>query len=665
MGRRIVAGLLIGIAAILLGGFVAPAYSAAPPNILMIKIEDTNDWVEGFGGHPDSRTPNIVELASRGVLFHNAQTPSPLCNPSKTAIWTGLAPGRTHVLTNQQTPIRNFIPAYAKSIFQFFLEKGYHVAGTGLIYHQDYDSQSEPWSELAPYNWYRGQPPSTPYHGLQELLDLTNGEYNWGPTTGATSQWGDYDIASYAIDFLSRSHSAPFFLTLGFTMPHLQWWVPQEYWDQSPVAPSLPPYLADDRSDTPLYARIRIDTQVHRIITEGGKWQEAIRAYLASLSLVDDQIGRLLNALDNSVYAANTIVVFFSDHGFHLGEKDAWGKGTLWEESARVPFIIVAPGVTPAGGVSNKAVSTLDIYPTLVELAGFSSQQQLDGVSLAGLLQDPVNGQRSIDYAVTSYYFGNSIRDQRWRYTLYTPANPAERGEELYDHDVDPDEHTNLAALPDYASIKAQLAGELAQALTFGLSLLPTLAISAPQNGAQISGVHVLLTATASDPEDGDLSGSVQWTSNVDGAISSPADLSPGPQVITAAVTDSNSQTVTRQINLSILPVDNSDSDGDGVNDSLDNCLGLANPTQLDADGDGYGNFCDTDLNNSGSVTVADYTILRNVLNQLATSSPVAAAADINGSGSVTTTDYTLLRNQLNHPPGPSGLHPNCPPTCP
>lgn len=551
-GRRVRGGIVALVAGALLAS--APVFadpSASRPNILLIKIEDTNDWVEGFGGHPDTRTPNLAALAARGVRFDNAHTPSPLCNPAKTAILSGLAPARTGVLANQQTPFRAWLPEFSRTVFEFFLERGYYVAAKGLIFHQDVDTEAEPWSELPPYAWYRGAPPVQPLNGLPELLAISPG-FDWGPTNGAVSQWGDYQIASYGIQFLNRSHESPFVLALGFTMPHVQWWVPRAYWDAFPAEPALPPWLPDDRDDMPPYPRLRIDTEQHRVITEAGKWPEAVRAYLASINFVDAQIGRVLDALDASAHAANTIVVFYSDHGFHVGEKGAWGKATLWEESTRVPFIVVAPGVTPAGGVVTRAVSTLDIYPTLVELAGFQPAQQLDGLSLAGLLRDPVAGTRASDYAVTSYYFGNSIRDSRWRYTRYTPANPADGGEELYDHASDPDEHVNLAADPAHAATKATLAAALAQALSFGPSLRPHVAILAPADGAQLDGHDVVLEATALDPEDGDLSGAVQWSSDRDGPLPSPAELSPGLHALTARVADADGQEATAAVSVRV-----------------------------------------------------------------------------------------------------------------
>jgi hypothetical protein len=362
-------------------------------------------------------------------------------------------------------------------------------------------------------------------------------------------------------------------------------------------------------------------------------------------------------------------------------------------------------------------------------------------VSLVDVLGDPANGERVIDYAVTSYYFGDTIRDERWRYIHYTPADPAEGGEELYDHANDPDEHTNLAASPDHASIKAELAARLAQALAFGPSLVPSLTISAPQDEEQLSGSAVVLAATSLDPEDGDLSGSIQWTSDIDGPISSPANLSIGRHVITAAVTDSDANVVTRNIDLrvrearddyvvapngvspvTINALDNDlgfadpvvvqlntepaagsvvvvgspgnksgihleysppagfsgvatftytvddgsnldtasvevliplDSDGDGVADSLDNCLGLANPNQLDTSADGYGNRCDADLDDSGGiVNFSDLALFR------AAFGSADVNADFDGNGIVNFADLALFRALFGKPPGPSGLHP-------
>jgi len=581
---------------------------------------------------------------------------------------------------------------------------------------------------------------TTPLNGLPELVDLVGG-FDWGVNAGVPTQWGDQQIVTWANDFLGRAHTAPFFLTLGFTMPHLPWWVPQTNWDRFPAEPALPPYLADDRADTPPYAINHIDTEVHRIITEAGKWHEAVHAYLAAINYVDDQVGRLLVALDQSAYASNTIVVFFSDHGFQMGEKNAWTKATLWEESTRVPFIIVAPGVAPAGGVAIKAVSLLDLYPTLVELAGFSPRQQLDGVSLAGLVQDPVNGARARDFAVTSYYFGDTLRNERWRYTHYTPFNPAEGGEELYDHDNDPDEHVNLAASPEHAALKATLAAQLTQALTFEPSVLPSLEITAPSDGSQVSGHGVALVAAATDAEDGDLSGAVQWTSDLDGPISSPAELSVGQHLLTATVTDSSAQSVSRQVHVRVrqarddyietdaaspvlinvlandvgfsdpvavslasppligsasvqgspgtqtgiqvqfspppgftgstsfsYSVDDgtnadtasvqvvvrplADLDGDGIADAADNCIAVANADQRDTSGDGYGNLCDADLDDSGTVNFADLALFR------AAFGSANANADFDGNGVVNFADLAVFRRLFGAAPGPSGRVP-------
>ena len=637
------------ILAVLLPAFawqVANAEIPRPPNVLFIEIEDMNDWVEGFGGHPDTVTPNIRDLASRGVRFDNAHAPSPLCNPSRTAILSGLAPRRTGVLTNQQFPLRNWIPPHAETLFQFFLRKGYYVAGMGKHFHKSEDDQLESWSELQPFKWFRGNPSVVPYHGLPELFDVIR-SFDWGPTAGDASEWGDYQIASFGTEFLARAHDSPFFLALGFTLPHLRWQVPQEYWDAIPEAPALPPYLADDRNDAPEPATTRIGSEAHRIITEGGKWQEAIRAYLAAIHFVDDQVGRVLAALDNSAYASNTIVVLWSDHGFHLGEKDAWRKGTLWEESTRVPFTILVPGITTAGGVVDRAVSLLDIYPTLVELAGFEQEQKVDGVSLVDLLSDPVDGERSIDHAVTSYWFGDSIRDSRWRYTVYT-----EGGEELYDHANDPNEHVNLAALAQYDAVRADLATKLQQATTFGLSLPPRIEILLPLPDQEFSESSVPLAALATDPEDGVLTAGIEWASDIDGPLTLPAQLTPGPHQLTATVVDADGETASAQVAVRVQMSLFVDEDQDGIRDDLDNCLGTANPDQRDTAGDGYGNACDADLDNDGRVSFADLAAFRS---HFGTEDP---DADLNGDGAVNFGDLASFRSLFGRPPGPSALAP-------
>ena len=192
------------------------------PNIIFIAIDDLNDWVEGFDGHPDTITPNIAELASRGVMFSNAHAPSVLCNPSRASVLTGLAPQHTGVLKNKQVPIRDYIGYDIETVFQYFQRNDYYVAGTGKLFHQGGDDETEPWSEYQRLGSRRGKPSDTPYHGLDEL------SVNWGPGDDEDYIWNDYRKANYAEQFLNRTHVKPFFLALGFSLPHVPWFVPHE-----------------------------------------------------------------------------------------------------------------------------------------------------------------------------------------------------------------------------------------------------------------------------------------------------------------------------------------------------------------------------------------------------------------------------------------------------
>lgn len=439
--------------------FISMGSAATPPNILFIVVDDLNDWVEPLGGHPDAQTPNISHLASMGVTFTNAHSPSPSCNPSRVATMTGLSPLRTGVIFNSQVPMRDFVGDDVETIVQYFSSQSYYMAGMGKFLHLSSDDRLEPWDEYSADN-ARGLPAEYPGHGLQELVDTFTKYDDWGLAEGTESDWGDYAKATFAENFLEQTHRQPFFLALGFNFPHMPWYVPQEDWDAIPEMPSLPPYLASDRDDVPGKAK-KYDASAHRIISEGGKWHEGVHAYLAAIRLMDRQVGRAITALEQSPYLDNTVIVLWSDHGFHLGEKDKWKKYTTWEEATRSPLFIVAPGVSQAGGVSHESVSLVDIYPTLVELAGLPPKTSLDGVSLAPLLASPGTATQPYNKnAVSSVKYSNSLRTAQWRYTSYFYA-----GEELYDHFNDPNEHVNLADDPGYAVIKQSLAKQLAASI--------------------------------------------------------------------------------------------------------------------------------------------------------------------------------------------------------
>jgi arylsulfatase A-like enzyme len=269
----------------------------------------------------------------------------------------------------------------------------------------------------------------------------------------AENAYDDTLSAEYAVGFLKQRHDRPFFLACGLFRPHLPWYVPERFFDLYPLDEiRLPAVRDDDLDDVPaagrrLAADRRSDWET---IRDAGRWKHAIRAYLASISYADGELGRVLSALEASPYGGNTIVVLWSDHGWHLGEKQHWHKSTLWEEATRVPLVIAAPGYQP--GICNRPVSLLSLFPTLNELCGLEAIPAHDDVSLAPLLKDPQAPWKRL--AIVEFRFGNAaVRSDRYRYIRYYDG-----GEELYDHETDPQEWHNLAANSEYADVKAELA---------------------------------------------------------------------------------------------------------------------------------------------------------------------------------------------------------------
>jgi arylsulfatase A-like enzyme len=288
------------------------------------------------------------------------------------------------------------------------------------------------------------------------------GDFDWAAIDIADEQTGDYQSVSWVIDQLQEEHDNPFFLACGIYRPHVPWYVPREYFGLFPLdTVQLPEILENDLDDVPERAveLARRAGDYHRHVIEAGQWQAAVQGYLASIAYADAMVDLLINALDNSPHSENTIVVLFSDHGWQLGEKEHWRKFALWDNVARTVLMIRAPQGTSGlaagshvGGRCDRVTSLLDIYPTLAELCDLPVDESLDGHSLVPLLEDP---QAEWAYpAITTYDFGEySVRTERWRYIRYIDDS-----EELYDHDNDPEEWTNLAGEPGYGEIKEMLA---------------------------------------------------------------------------------------------------------------------------------------------------------------------------------------------------------------
>lgn len=415
------------------------------PNVLFIAIDDLNDWVGCLGGHPDARTPNIDRLAARGVNFTRAYCSAPACNPSRASLLTGTLPSTSGVYHNNQ-PWRPAMPG-AVTLPQHFMANGYRVLGCGKIFHGNFpDPQS--WHEYFE-NPGSPEPPNRPVNGIENAA-----HFDWGPMDCGDEDMNDWKLVDWAETKLAQEWDKPFFLAVGITKPHLPWYVPRKYFDLfPPESITLPEAHPGDLDDVPEIGRQMAKPEGdHRKVLETGNWRKAVSGYLATGAFTDACVGRLLDALDKSPYADNTIIVLWSDHGWHLGEKLHWRKFALWEEATRNPLMMTVPATTKPNSVCERPVTLMDIYPTLVELCGLTPREGVEAKSLVPLLQNPdAPWERP---ALTTHGRNNhSLRTGRWRYIRYEDGT-----EELYDHDNDPLEWVNLAGREEHAELKQDLA---------------------------------------------------------------------------------------------------------------------------------------------------------------------------------------------------------------
>ncbi len=428
----------------------SPAWAADRPNVLLIAVDDLNDWVGCLAGHPDTRTPNIDRLAARGMLFTNAHCQGTMCNPSRISILWGMRPSSTgfydnHYHINKEP---SFLAKHV-SLPRHFEASGYKTLTVGKVFHGSPPRQSQivgprPGQWLGKLDQCVQRKPK----GLHRIWDF-------GPQHYEETKFVDHVVASWAVDQLEVEHERPFFLSVGFYRPHVPFFPPVRIYDGLKNV-QLPPVKEDDWRDLPDAAR-RLTMSNEKIPTHDWmkrerRWRQAVHAYLACVRWTDEQIGRVLDALDDGPHAKNTIVVLFADHGYHLGEKQRWSKFSLWERTTRVPLIISVPG--GVSGRSARPVELLSIYPTLIDLCGLRPNAKLEGVSLRPLLQSPDAAWEHV--AITTLGQGNhALRDERWRYIRY-----ADGSEELYDHQADPNEWNNLAVPrpdPVHARVIARL----------------------------------------------------------------------------------------------------------------------------------------------------------------------------------------------------------------
>ncbi|MCH2210119.1 MAG: sulfatase [Fuerstiella sp.] len=421
-----------------------------PANILMIAIDDQNDWIGCLGGHPQIQTPHIDALAKRGTLFLNAHCQSPLCNPSRTSLMTGCRPSTTGVYGlapwfRDVVELQNMV-----TLPQHFAQHGWKTFSAGKIFHGGYGTKRI-------YHEFDvvGPPPEV---GVRPATKLVNTPSNhslvdWGEFPHRDEDKGDYVVASWVVDQLQKEQTKPFFLSAGFFLPHVPCYATKKWFDLYPEQMlQLPPFLRGDRDDTPRfswYLHWELPEPRHDFLVSSGQWKNLVRSYMACTSFVDSQVGRILHALEKSPYARNTIIVLWSDHGWHLGEKRITGKNSLWDRSTRVPLIFAGPHI-PEGGRCVEPVELLDIYPTLSDFFQLSSPGHLEGHSLVPQLRNPTC-ERTWPAITTHNHDNHGIRSRDWRFIQY-----ADGTEELYDMHNDPDEWHNLASDDQYAGVIEQ-----------------------------------------------------------------------------------------------------------------------------------------------------------------------------------------------------------------
>lgn len=440
----------------LLAAWIAVAgsagFGATRPNVLMIVVDDLNDWVGCMGGHPQARTPHLDGLAARGTLFLNAHVPSPLCNPSRASVLTGLRPSTTGIY-GLAPGIRDVAATRdCVTLPQYFAQQGYFTATFGKVFH---DGSIPPQLRTNEFHVWGPAPgmPLPPEKFVRTPSPIR--VMDWGVFPEDDREQADWKIADAAIAQLkSLPAGKPFFVAVGFRLPHVPCFASRKWFDLFPPEDRilLPPVREEDRDDVPEFAwylHWKLPEPRLSWLKAANQWRPLVRAYLASTAFMDSQIGRVLDALEQTGAARNTVVVLWSDNGWHLGEKGITGKNTLWERSTRVPLIVAGPGVARAARCTQPA-ELLDIYPTLVELCGLPEKGGLEGHSLVPQLK---NAKRPRPWpAITTHNVGNhAVRSERWRYIRY-----ANGSEELYDLQADPHEWTNLAAHPQFASVRRE-----------------------------------------------------------------------------------------------------------------------------------------------------------------------------------------------------------------
>lgn len=468
-GRLIL--LSFAVACISIGNLQAESPSEKP-NVILITIDDLNDWIEPLGGHPNAKTPAINDFCKDAVVFRNAVCAAPVCGPSRSALLSGFMPQRNGVYNNGTNMLDSPIVQENPTLPEYFTSQGYYTLSTGKIFHSHRTAGGEDYGQWAFDNYFRD--------GLWDEADMTqvtdsrenliNGKtpspmkfdggptkgMNWGPTEDpAFENTKDFSKVKWANEYLSGSKplKEPFFMAVGIYKPHVPWYVPQEFFDLHPLdsieTPHINPNDLDDIKK-PNGKNAFKPMKDYQWVNSYGLEKEATQAYLAAVSEADATLGLLMDQLNQSEFADNTIVIVMGDHGWHLGEKLHYHKNKLWAESVLTPLMVRTPATKSSASTSsakttycNNPVSLIDVFPTLVDLCGIEPKANLDGTSFRDMLENPATESDSV--GVTVSYNGASVLSKRWHYIENRGKGPGKLlAREFYDREKDPYEETNL-----------------------------------------------------------------------------------------------------------------------------------------------------------------------------------------------------------------------------
>jgi uncharacterized sulfatase len=456
---------------------LSDAADSRKPNVLFLSADDLCTAL-GCYGHPLVKSPNIDALAARGVKFERAYCQFPLCSPSRTSFLTGRRPNVTQIFTNPSaayaTGAKTFYSVHFRTTLpdtitmpQLFRQHGYFVTRIGKLFHYGVPADIGTASFDDYRSWdYTINPRGRDKDDEDEITTLTpkaqgagrfGATLSWLAAKGADEEQTDGIAATEAIAMLEKlkKRNQPFFLAVGFYRPHTPYVAPKKYFDLYPLDKVQPGKLEPgekEKAPAPAYASGKPEQDK---MTDQQR-RQAAQAYHASTSFMDAQVGRVLGALKRLDLERDTVVVFTSDHGYHLGEHGLWQKMSIWDESARVPLVIAAPGAKGSGKTAKSPVELVDLYPTLADLCGLTAPEYLDGKSLRPMLDDPAKSVKpaALTQVARGNFHGLSVRTERWHYIAW---DYGDKGAQLYDHTADAHELTNLADDPKHAATVAEM----------------------------------------------------------------------------------------------------------------------------------------------------------------------------------------------------------------